>query len=431
MTERPSPSTEGIIRKTANLFVYAGETAMSALPTSAEFEVLQALAQKYPFLFHGADARDQATVGDVIARYLKDAKEDLSPAAYSARELYLNRFAEAFGSHRVADVTPIAVKEWIRSQEQFRSPWTRAAVNAALQRAFNWGARGKIIRENSIRGVELNEVKRPGRDMHADEFQAILRRSDLPFRRFLLALKFTGARPGELAKLQWSQIDWEAGIATLPEHKTAKKTGKPRVLFFVPPMLKMLRIIQRQQGENSAIAALRRILETSPNRQAKKQDIARAMRRLGYSDRALGRARDSLGVTFRRLGGWGRYGHTVYVLPEQVSVPKPEPSEHVFLCAKGRPWTKNALGQKLKRLREDLGLPNDCKLYGLRHFFITWAVKNNVPLKAIATLVGQTTTAMIERVYCHLDGDLGYLHDAAQQATATPTGDQATRLDES
>jgi hypothetical protein len=27
---------------------------------------------------------------------------------------------------------------------------------------------------------------------------------------------------------------------------------------------------------------------------------------------------------------------------------------------------------------------------------------------------------MIERVYCHLDGDLGFLHDAAQQATGTP-----------
>src|SRR5262249_9419431 len=94
---------------------------------------------------------------------------------------------------------------------------------------------------------------------------------------------------------------------------------------------------------------------------------------------------------------------------------------------KGRPWTKNALAQKLKRLRNELGLPNDCKLYGLRHFFITWAVKNNVPLKAIATLVGQTTTAMIERVYCHLDGDLGFLHIAAQQATCTLASPQERR----
>jgi integrase len=333
---------------------------MSALPTSAEFEVLQALAQKYPFLFHGADARNQATVGEVIARYLKDAKDELTPATYSARELYLSYFTDKFGGQRVTDVTPIDLKEWIRSQDQFRSPWTRAAVNAALQRAFNWGARGKIIRGNPIRGVELNELKRPGRDMTHAELQALMRRSDIPFRRFLLALKFTGARPGELANLQWSQIDWGARIATLPEHKTAKKTGKPRILFFVPPMLKMLRIIQRQQGENPAVAALRRILQAAPNRQARKQDIATAMRRLGYSDRALSRARDALGVTFRRVGGWGGHGHTVYLLPEQVSRPKPQPSDHVFLCGKGRPWTKNALAQKFKRLRQELGLPNDC-----------------------------------------------------------------------
>ena len=38
------------------------------------------------------------------------------------------------------------------------------------------------------------------------------------------------ARPGELCRAQISDVDWDKGRITLAEHKTARKTGKPRVI---------------------------------------------------------------------------------------------------------------------------------------------------------------------------------------------------------
>lgn len=58
-----------------------------------------------------------------------------------------------------------------------------------------------------------------------------------------------------------------------------------------------------------------------------------------------------------------------------------------------RPWAQ------VKRLGR---LPDDLVFYALRHHFVSSLVANNVPLLAVAKLVGHKSTAMIERHYGHL-----------------------------
>src|SRR5262249_44851072 len=66
------------------------------------------------------------------------------------------------------------------------------------------------------------------------EFQTLLRGSDRAFRRFLVFLKFTGCRPGEAASMRWADVRFEEGSVVLQEHKTARKTGRPRIIPLVP-----------------------------------------------------------------------------------------------------------------------------------------------------------------------------------------------------
>ena len=94
----------------------------------------------------------------------------------------------------------------------------------------------------------------------------------------------------------------------------------------------------------------------------------------------------------------------------------PAYADFVFLCGKRRPWTRTALGTKFKRIRKQLGLPMSCKMYGIRHLFISDAVRRGLPLKAIASLVGHVNTRMIEATYCHVGEDFDYLRMAALQA---------------
>lgn len=382
---------------------------------AADLGAINELLGKYPFLFGAGDTRDQKKVAEVVERYLAHAPDELTKRALETRRHHLAQFIESFGQRRVSECTPLELKEWIMSRPNVKSGWTRQNLNVSVQRAFNFAVEQRLIRENPVRGLKLRLEKKVGRDIKPDEFQAVLRHTDAHFRRFLIALKLTGARPGELAALEWHHIDWGRGVAVLPQHKTAHKTGKPRTLVFVPQMMKLLSIIKRDQHSPAAVE-LRKFLESAPNRERKVRDVVRHMKRMGYSYRALYRAREVIGATFRRVGGWAEKGYVVYHLPENA---KPEPSRHgnyVFLCTKCRKWTRMALTQKFKRIREVLDLPLDCRLYGVRHYFISWAVRRGLNLKAIATLVGHTTTAMVERVYCHVDNDFEFLQKSAAAA---------------
>src|SRR5207244_805809 len=103
---------------------------------------------------------------------------------------------------------------WVYNGSHSESGWTKMATNAAVQRVFNWAVSMRIIRENPFRGLTfVQEERKHGRDMRPEEWRALLRASDPYFRRLLVALKMTGARPGELSALQWPHIDWQRGIA--------------------------------------------------------------------------------------------------------------------------------------------------------------------------------------------------------------------------
>ena len=83
----------------------------------------------------------------------------------------------------------------------------------------------------------------------------------------------------------------------------------------------------------------------------------------------------------------------------------------IFVNADGRPWQRYALSGRMKRLRARLGLPKDCRLYGLRHGFATKAIRMGVELKTLSELMGHTSTRTTER-YVHLAGQVKHLQRA-------------------
>ena len=88
---------------------------------------------------------------------------------------------------------------------------------------------------------------------------------------------------------------------------------------------------------------------------------------------------------------------------------------HVFLTARGTRWNRSNLGLRMRRLRERAGLPDDVKLYGIRHHFGTQSIINGVDIKTLAELMGHTTSRMTEH-YVHLAGCQKHLAAAMQQA---------------
>jgi integrase len=78
------------------------------------------------------------------------------------------------------------------------------------------------------------------------EQAAILRLADRAFAAIYRCLRYCGARPGELAGAMISQWDRSAGYLVLGQHKTARKTGKPRTIGV---SAKIARIMDRSVGD--------------------------------------------------------------------------------------------------------------------------------------------------------------------------------------
>src|SRR5262249_52403806 len=92
----------------------------------------------------------------------------------------------------------------------------------------------------------------------------------------------------------------------------------------------------------------------------------------------------------------------------------------VFLNSKGRPWTKDALVQRMESLRRRAGITPDAGgeqivLYTARHTYATKAVASKVSDRRLADLMGHTSTRTTHR-YIHLAPP--ELYKAAMEATS-------------
>lgn|SRR6185437_14004364 len=93
------------------------------------------------------------------------------------------------------------------------------------------------------------------------------------------------------------------------------------------------------------------------------------------------------------------------VLRERLK--KSTPGERVFLNEDGKPWTRNALGLRMRRLRKRAGIrPNEngeeFVLYTNRHTFLSCAAMDPTITEAVLAEVGGHTDIRTTRRYIHL-----------------------------
>lgn len=99
------------------------------------------------------------------------------------------------------------------------------------------------------------------------------------------------------------------------------------------------------------------------------------------------------------------------------------PSGPIFRQHRGkRPWNRNAIRCRFRRLRKKLKLDAGAVCYGLRHLYVTEALERGVPVASLAQLVGHRDYKMIQDVYAHLRDRTQHLRDAAEQATGERGG---------
>lgn len=191
-------------------------------------------------------SQNSRTVADVVAWFLKNDTRMQNAEARRERARVLGLFVATYGERLVADMIGADLVEFLNAQPRCRSQWTRRRLANTIKAAFNRAADMGLIGHTPFRCVRERKGKR-GRDMSWLEFRRALRVACPCMRRFLLALRWCGARPGELRDFEWPQLDWQLAKVIQREHKTSGTTDDPRTIVAVARLMAMIHWIQRHQ----------------------------------------------------------------------------------------------------------------------------------------------------------------------------------------
>jgi integrase len=173
----------------------------------------------------------------LLDTYLARTAAEKSATRLGLMTRYFSRFCETFGHRRADAVKPFEVSGWL---EELTTPKgkpvsssTRTAIVSMLRAGFNFGVREGYLPASPLKGVKKGRYARRERMLTADELDRVIAAS--PHKDYLTMLRLTGMRPfAEAALLTAAHLDREKKRAVLFKHKTAEKTGKPRVIYFPP-----------------------------------------------------------------------------------------------------------------------------------------------------------------------------------------------------
>src|SRR5581483_11598233 len=172
---------------------------------------------------------------------LADVRDRTRPKTVAVYRYLLDVFRAGFGGRPAATVRPHEVEASAR-----RPSWsatTRHDYLAAVGMAFRWAVRRGFLEANP-----LADLRRPPKEsrgakvvLTADQYAALVEAAAPAFRVLLSGLWLTGCRPAELTRVEAKDVDLQAGVVVLTEHKTAGKTGRPRVIYLSPEALSLFR----------------------------------------------------------------------------------------------------------------------------------------------------------------------------------------------
>jgi integrase/recombinase XerC len=239
-------------RRTAS----ASSSSSSRLPTpahrqQAEDQLVKELAARGYSQEKAAEEpslQSWLTVGHVLRGFLRHSKQEHAKETADWHGYLLEPFLKTWGRLRVSGLRKKHVQAWVKAKGY--NPTSAAKAIGVLKRAFNWAVEEEHIPRNPIAHVRKPKPLSRDRTLTPAERQLILAAIRCPaFRRFVSALTLSGARPGEVARVTAADCDLGASTWTLQRHKTAKKTGKPRVIYLPPEAVELTReLVARHPG---------------------------------------------------------------------------------------------------------------------------------------------------------------------------------------
>lgn len=208
----------------------------------AEAQLVQELAARNitPEAAGPPDTPAYLTVAHILRGFLRHSRQEHAPETADWYEDLLQGFITKFGTLRYTRIRRKHVRSWLAGRGY--NPTSANKAVGALKRAFNWAVEEEHIPKSPVAHLRKPRPLTRDRTLTAAERDLILTAIRGPaFRLFVSALTLTGCRPGEVARVTAADVDLDRGLWVLHKHKTAKKTGKPRLVPLGPEGLELTR----------------------------------------------------------------------------------------------------------------------------------------------------------------------------------------------
>lgn len=186
------------------------------------------------------------TVGHVITGFLVYSVKEHEPETHQWYKALLTDFSQRCGRLRIAELRKKHVLDYVKGRAY--NPTSQNKAIGAIKRAFNWAVEEEHIAANPIAYVRKPKACVRDRVLDQTERELIVKSiRDRAFADYFAALSLTGCRPGEVAKVTAAEVNLDLGLWVLPQHKTAKRTGKPRIVYLSPPALELTKQLCRER----------------------------------------------------------------------------------------------------------------------------------------------------------------------------------------
>ncbi len=187
-------------------------------------------------------------VCQVCDLFLDYSEKHHAADTYRGYKDFLQDFSELYGTLLARDLKPLHVSRWLDAHPGWNG--SRRNAVAAVKRAFNWADAEGVLQPNPVKSVKKPPQRRRDRVLTPEERQEIFWTiPDQHFRDFVFAMQETGARPGEVRKVTAAHVNLDLGVWIFREHKTAKRTGRPRVIYLTPAMVELTRRLMEEYPE--------------------------------------------------------------------------------------------------------------------------------------------------------------------------------------
>lgn len=193
-------------------------------------------------------ADEPLTTREVINLFLHHCKGsvvrgELEQVTLDGYERNLLPARDAIGRVPAADLKPADVFGWIDSRTKW-GPTSRYNAATAVKRAFRWAHDMGHLAVNPVASLRRPSPKRRTSVLTPDQIAALIDSMPPadPFRLVLEALRHTGCRPGELARLEVGQVDLDAGTWKVRD-KIRRTTGsETRTVYLSPRAVEVTRL---------------------------------------------------------------------------------------------------------------------------------------------------------------------------------------------